>query len=77
MITIPIPPTQYFTQYISLQRSIDFFCPDTGEDMLRLHQPGFDKIISLSQFSPNGDFLLSGMFGSILVWKQVNYIMSY
>jgi len=51
-------------------RSIDFFNPESGSPLLKLHQPGLDKIISLSQFNPTGDYLLSGMNSTILVWKQ-------
>merc|ERR1711874_500258 len=52
------------------KRTVDFFNPNTGETELQLHQPGLDKIISLSQFSPAGDCLLSGMGQSALVWRQ-------
>lgn len=50
-------------------RTIDFFCAASGREMLRLHQLGLDKIISLSQFNPIGDRLLSGMGGSLLLWQ--------
>jgi len=51
------------------KRSIDFFCPLSGECLLKLHQPGFEKIISLSTFNRTGDFLLSGGGGDLLVWR--------
>jgi len=50
-------------------RTIDFFCPETGDSLLNLHQPGLQQIISLSQFSPSGDCLLSGMGSSVLLWQ--------
>jgi len=50
-------------------RSIDFFCPDTGDSLLQLHQPGLQQIISLSQFNPSGSCLLSGMGSSVLLWQ--------
>jgi len=52
------------------KRSIDLFNPETGERVVELFQPGMEKIISLSQFSPAGDALLSGMGQSVLVWKK-------
>jgi len=50
-------------------RSIDFYQPESGALLHQLHQPGLDLIISLSQFSPTGDRLLSGMGSSLLVWQ--------
>jgi len=50
-------------------RSIDFFCPDTGNSLYNLHQPGLQQIISLSQFNSSGDCLMSGMGSSILLWQ--------
>ena len=49
--------------------SIDFFCPETGTTLYQLHQPGLQQIISLSQFNPSGDTLLSGMGSSVLMWQ--------
>ena len=50
-------------------RTIDFFCGVTGDCLLQLHQPGLDKIISLSQFNSTGDLMLSAMASSLLLWK--------
>lgn len=50
-------------------RTIDFFCPETGDSLFHLHQPGLQQIISLSQFNPSGDCLLSGMGSSVLLWQ--------
>ena len=50
-------------------RSIDFFCPETGTSLHQLHQPGLSQIISLSQFSPAGDRLLSGMGQTVMIWQ--------
>ena len=50
-------------------RSIDFFCPETGASLHQLHQPGLSQIISLSQFSPAGDRLLSGMGQTVMIWQ--------
>ena len=52
------------------QRSVDFIDPDSGETLHRLVQSGMDKIISLNEFSPSGDALLSGMSGSVVIWKK-------
>ncbi|XP_023339508.1 DNA damage-binding protein 2 [Eurytemora carolleeae] len=52
------------------RRTIDFYDSESGECLLNLHQPGLDKIIPLNQFSPTGEFLLSGMASTILIWKQ-------
>lgn len=51
------------------KRSIDLLCPESGKLLHRLHQPGLDKIISLSSFNPGGDRLLSGMGSSLVVWQ--------
>lgn len=51
------------------KRSIDLFCPESGKLLHRLHQPGLDKIISLSSFNSGGDRLLSGMGSSLVVWQ--------
>ena len=50
-------------------RSIDFFCPESGTSLHQLHQPGLGQIISLSQFSPAGDRLLSGMGQTVMIWQ--------
>jgi len=50
-------------------RSIDFFCPESGTSLHQLHQPGLSQIISLSQFSPAGDRLLSGMGQTVMIWQ--------
>ena len=50
-------------------KSIDFFCGVTGTSLLNLHQPGFDKITSLSQMNTTGDIMLSVMSSSMLLWK--------
>ena len=50
-------------------RTIDFFCPETGQLLHGLHQPGLGQIISLSQFNCAGDKMISGMAGTVLVWQ--------
>ena len=50
-------------------RSIDFFCPNSGDTLYQLHQPGLGQIISLSQFNPTGDRLLSGMGQTVMIWQ--------
>lgn len=54
------------------RRSVDFIDPDSGEILHQLVQPGMDKIISLNEFSVSGDALLSGMSGSVVLWKKKN-----
>ena len=63
-------PDPKFPGYVDGEiRSIDFFCPETGDNLLQLHQPGLPGIISLSQFNPSGSCLLSGMASSVLIWQ--------
>jgi len=63
-------PDPNFPGYVEGEiRSIDFFCPETGDTLLQLHQPGLNQIISLSQFNPSGSCMLSGMGSSILIWQ--------
>ena len=50
-------------------RSIDFFSGLTGESLYQLHQHGLDMIMSLSQFNPSGDLMISSLSGSLLLWK--------
>merc|ERR1712048_43923 len=50
-------------------RSIDFFCPQSGDTLHQLHQPGLSQIISLSQFNPAGDKMLSGMGQTVMIWE--------
>ena len=50
-------------------RSIDFFSGLTGESLHQLHQHGLDNIMSLSQFNPSGDLMISSLSGSLLLWK--------
>eukprot|EP00092_Neocalanus_flemingeri_P106811 GFUD01137065.1.p1 GENE.GFUD01137065.1~~GFUD01137065.1.p1 ORF type:complete len:287 (+),score=105.99 GFUD01137065.1:81-941(+) len=51
------------------KRTVDFFSGVSGEILLQLHQPGLDKIMSLSQVNPTGDLMLSSMAGCLLLWK--------
>ena len=51
-------------------RTIDLFCPESGAVLHQLHQPGLQQIISLSQFNPAGDRLLSGMGQTVMIWQQ-------
>jgi len=63
-------PDPNFPGYVEGElRSIDFFCPETGKNLLPLHQPGLQQIISLSQFNPSGTCMLSGMGSSVLIWQ--------
>ena len=51
-------------------RTIDIFDADTGKIIYQKSEPGLNKIMSLNQFSPSGDALLSCAGQDILVWKQ-------
>ena len=51
-------------------RTIDFFCPESGQLLHGLHQPGLSQIVSLSQFNCAGDKMISGMAASVLVWQS-------
>jgi DNA damage-binding protein 2 len=63
-------PDPKFPSYLEGERrTIDFFSGVAGESLLQLHQPGLDKIISLSQFNTSGDLMLSSLAGSLLLWK--------
>ena len=50
--------------------TIDFFCPESGQLLHGLHQPGLSQIVSLSQFNCAGDKMISGMAASVLVWQS-------
>ena len=63
------PDPQFPDYHEGELRTIDFFSPTTGECLYQLHQPGLSGIISLSQFSPRGDRLLSGMGSTVLLWQ--------
>ena len=52
------------------RRSVDVLDPDSGATLLNMTTPGIDKIISLNAFSNSGDALLSGMSGTVLIWKK-------
>jgi len=68
-------PDPNFPSYqVGELRSIDFFCGNTGNSLLNLHQPGLDKIIPLSQMNTTGDIMLSGMAGSMVLWKAKHEI---
>ena len=73
LIVVGRYPDPKFPDYTEGEvRSIDFYCPYTGRELLRLHQLGLNMIMSLSQFNPIGDRLLSGMGGngSLLLWQD-------
>ena len=54
------------------RRTIDFFCPDSGELLHGLQLPGLSQTPSLSQFNCSGERMMSGVAlspGTVIFWE--------